>query len=323
MTATIERLDMAPRELRNEGFQTIQALTAEFNRSLVMDMSNIKACIGGIALGSLLLEGGSGEGKTLAALTAAQATGGTFVREQGTADKLPSDYTGGMVYNPGKQEFEFDPGVLLSANFYLADEYNRNSEKGQSGLLEAFGEGQVTVAGVTHKLQDPFTVYATQNLQNENGTNPLPRASLDRYAISIDTTQTDEEQSDVLDLYLDSTYETQQVVDLSAIRGLRKAIKTIEIPKEYRQAIMRTVKGISEHPMLDKDDSIVKGRAKLRVADLARFHALSRGKQNVDLQDIWFASQFVFPHRIVTNFRAEKAGIKPMHIVQEVIQKVR
>lgn len=323
MTTTTERMNQTPQELRTDGFQTIQALTAEMNRSIVMNMDSTLAAVGGVALGGALLEGGSGEGKTLLALSMAKAAGGTFVREQGTADKLPSDFLGNLVYHQGKQDFVFRPGPVFDANVLLADEFNRNSEKAQTGFLELFGERQITIAGVTYQVKDPFTVFATQNLQNEYGTNPLPRATLDRFPISIDTAQTEDEQADVLDFFLDNKYETQQVVEATAISGLRKAIKTVEIAKEYRQAIMTITKEVANHPKLDSADSIVKGRAKLRVADLARFHALSRGKEvaNVNLADIYFASQFVFPHRIVPTFDAVNENIKPIDIVQESLKK--
>ena len=137
-----------------------------------------------ICQGHMLVEDVPGVGKTMLARSLARSTGCTFRRIQFTPDLLPSDITGVSIYNQKTQDFEFKDGPIIS-QLVLADEINRATPKTQSALLEAMEEGQVTIEGVTHELPRPFTVMATQNPIEYEGTFPLPEAQLDRFILRI------------------------------------------------------------------------------------------------------------------------------------------
>ncbi|MCS7061026.1 MAG: AAA family ATPase, partial [Anaerolineae bacterium] len=134
--------------------------------------------------GHLLIEDVPGVGKTMLAKALAKSIGGIFKRIQFTPDMLPADVTGTSIYNQKTGEFEFRPGPIM-AQIVLADEINRATPKTQAALLEAMEERQVTVDGVTHTLQAPFLVLATQNPIEYEGTFPLPEAQLDRFLMRI------------------------------------------------------------------------------------------------------------------------------------------
>ena len=137
-----------------------------------------------IAEGHIIIEDVPGVGKTMLAKSIAASIGCSFRRIQFTPDLLPSDVTGISIYNQNKAEFEFRQGPLMS-QLVLADEINRATPKTQSALLEAMEESQVTVDGVTHALERPFLVMATQNPIEYEGTFPLPESQLDRFLLRI------------------------------------------------------------------------------------------------------------------------------------------
>ena len=137
-----------------------------------------------IAQGHILVEDVPGVGKTMLAKSLSTSVGCSFKRIQFTPDLLPSDVSGISVYDQRTGEFQFRPGPIMS-QFVLADEINRATPKTQSALLEAMEELQVTVDGVTHHLQHPFIVIATQNPIEYEGTFPLPEAQLDRFLMRI------------------------------------------------------------------------------------------------------------------------------------------
>jgi MoxR-like ATPase len=134
--------------------------------------------------GHVLIEDVPGTGKTMLARAVAISTGLEFKRLQCTPDLLPSDVTGVSIFNQRDRRFEFRPGPAFS-NLLLADEINRATPRTQSALLEAMGEGQVTVDGVTYPLTKPFMVLATQNPIEFEGTFPLPEAQMDRFLLRL------------------------------------------------------------------------------------------------------------------------------------------
>src|SRR6202035_877454 len=138
-----------------------------------------------VAGGHVLLQDLPGTGKTMLARALATSVGGTFRRIQCTPDLLPSDITGSSIFNQKDLSFEFIPGPIF-ANVVLADEVNRATPRTQSALLEAMGEGQVTVEGATRTLERPFFVIATQNPSEFHGTYPLPESQLDRFILSAE-----------------------------------------------------------------------------------------------------------------------------------------
>ncbi len=162
-----------------------QRILRESERALVGLEREVRlALVGVLAGGHVLLEGPPGVAKTLLARTLAQACGGSFARIQFTPDLMPADVTGTSVFHPLAGEFRFRPGPLF-AHLVLCDEINRASAKTQSALLEAMQEGAVTVDGERHPLPAPFTVFATMNPIEHEGTYPLPEAQLDRFLFKV------------------------------------------------------------------------------------------------------------------------------------------
>ncbi|MCA9901587.1 MAG: MoxR family ATPase [Ardenticatenaceae bacterium] len=175
--------------------------------------------------GHTLLEDVPGVGKTMLARAFAVSLGIQFKRLQCTPDLLPNDVTGVSIFDQQKQGFTFVPGPVFS-NILLADEINRATPRTQSALLEAMGERQVTVDGVTHELERPFFVLATQNPVEYEGTFPLPEAQLDRFFMKLSLG------------YLDEASESQMLLNLGRahpIESLTQVVDGHELPKLARQ----------------------------------------------------------------------------------------
>lgn len=175
--------------------------------------------------GHTLLEDVPGVGKTMLARAFAMSLGIQFKRLQCTPDLLPNDVTGVSIFDQQKQGFTFVPGPVFT-NILLADEINRATPRTQSALLEAMGERQVTVDGVTHELERPFFVLATQNPVEYEGTFPLPEAQLDRFFMKLSLG------------YLDEASESQMLLNLGRahpIEGLQQVVDGHELPKLARQ----------------------------------------------------------------------------------------
>ena len=162
-----------------------QALVENIKKVIIGKPSAIEmAIVSLLCEGHALIEDVPGVGKTMLARSVAKSIGCSFRRIQFTPDLLPSDITGVSIYNQKAEAFEYKKGPIIS-QIVLADEINRATPKTQSALLEAMDERQVTVEGVTHELPRPFTVMATQNPIEYEGTFPLPEAQLDRFLITI------------------------------------------------------------------------------------------------------------------------------------------
>src|SRR4051812_29117361 len=165
--------------------ETLERLTESVRSAAVIDADKLTLILAALlAQGHVLLEDVPGIGKTLVAKALAKSIDGTFKRIQCAPDLLPSDITGGAIYNQREQQFEFVPGPIF-ANVLLVDEINRASPRTQSSLLEAMAERQVTSDGVTRRLERPFFLMATQNPVEMAGTFPLPEAQLDRFLVAI------------------------------------------------------------------------------------------------------------------------------------------
>lgn len=165
--------------------QKIRSLLDQLNTVIVGKKQQVQDCVACLlAGGHLLIEDVPGVGKTTLAHALAHAFGLQFARVQFTADLMPSDLTGVSVYDRGREGFVFHPGPVF-AQVLLADEINRASPKTQSALLEAMEEKQVSIEGRPHPLPKPFFVIATQNPQEQLGTNPLPESQLDRFLMRV------------------------------------------------------------------------------------------------------------------------------------------
>ena len=206
------------------------------------------AVISLLAGGHLLLNDLPGVGKTLLASSIARSIGSTFKRIQFTPDLLPTDITGAAVYNQTKESFQFIPGPVF-ANVVLADEINRTSSRTQSALLEAMGEGQVTVDGQTHVLDRPFWVVATQNEVDPYGTFPLPHAQLDRFLISLSIGYPDDaQQVAILERSEHGDAVAGAVLTPQDVREMQDLVQQVQVARPVKEYVARILTATREQP---------------------------------------------------------------------------
>ncbi|MET0724977.1 MAG: MoxR family ATPase [Leifsonia sp.] len=256
-----------------------------------------------LAEGHLLIEDVPGVGKTMLAKALAKSVDSTVSRIQFTPDLLPSDVTGVSMYNQAERRFEFKPGAVF-ANIVIGDEINRASPKTQSALLECMEERQVTVDGTTYMLSTPFTVVATQNPIEMEGTYALPEAQRDRFMARISMGYPDTENEVSMLTTRDLTSPLEQigaVVDLAQLRAMMSSARSVFAApgvKEYAVALVRATR--------DDRDLRLGGspRATLQLIRAAKAHAALQGRDFVLPDDIDDLAVAVLGHRLVPTSRA-------------------
>jgi len=271
--------------------------------------------------GHILIEDVPGVGKTMLAKSLAVSTGGSFKRIQFTPDLLPSDITGVSVFNQKTSEFEFKKGPILS-QVVLADEINRATPKTQSALLEAMEERQVTVEGVTYPVPRPFTVMATQNPIEYEGTFPLPEAQLDRFLLMITLGYPTLEEELAI---VGNQQQKHPIEGLHAVAGpqdiigIQDAVKSIYVDDLIRQYIVTLIEATRVHPDVALGAS---PRGSLALFRGAQALALIRGRDFALPDDVKDLAVPMLGHRIIVSPSARMRGVKSRDVVKGLIEEV-
>ena len=274
-----------------------------------------------IAQGHILLEDVPGVGKTMLAKSLSVSIGCDFKRIQFTPDLLPSDVAGISVYNQSSGEFQFRPGPIM-AEVVLADEINRATPKTQSALLEAMEELQVTVDGVTHHLQHPFIVMATQNPIEYEGTFPLPEAQLDRFLMRISLGYPDFEEELSVIGQQEQTHpieSLQPVTNPSEIVRLQEAAKEVYVDRAVREYIVTLTESTRDH----RDVALgASPRASLGLFRASRALALVLDRDYVIPDDIKVLAPAVTAHRIILAPSARMRGVRSADLITDLLNSV-
>ncbi|MEV4655403.1 MoxR family ATPase [Micromonospora sp. NPDC049301] len=273
-----------------------------------------------LAGGHVLLEDLPGLGKTLTARSFAQALGLDFRRLQFTPDLLPADVTGSFLYDQRNGDFAFRAGPVFT-NLLLADEINRTPPKTQSALLEAMQEKQVSVEGVTYKLDEPFHVLATANPIEYEGTYPLPEAQLDRFLLRVSFGYPDhDEEWEVLRRRMGRRREEadiKPVVDAATLRAMQAALEDVVVEDSIGRYIVALTAATREHP------SVLVGaspRGSLALLLLARVRAVFGGRDYVVPEDVKEVAAPALAHRITLRPEMWLRRVDPAFVVGEVLE---
>jgi MoxR-like ATPase len=335
---TVEQSNSAP-DIAAQ-LQSLQAdlrqLVDEVQRVIVGQDAVIRGVITCLLAGGHgLLEGVPGLGKTLLIRTIAEAVSMSFNRIQFTPDMMPADILGTSVLLEGEdgsvgRQLKYQPGPIF-ANIVLADEINRATPKTQSALLEAMAEHQVTAAGQTRKLPEPFFVLATQNPLEQEGTYPLPEAQLDRFLFKINVEFPGEEE---LISILDRTTGSKSQMIKPVMSGerlieLQQLIRAMPVTPSLTRYVVRVLR--ATHP---DDKQATEGikryvrfggspRGAQAVLLAARVRAALEGRQSPSVEDVKHVVPQALRHRVLLNFEGEAEGVRVDAVLEEVLAKVK
>ena len=285
-----------------------------------------------LARGHCLLVGVPGLAKTLLISTLARVLQLKFSRIQFTPDLMPSDITGTEIIEEdmgtGRKSFKFVRGPVF-ANIVLADEINRTPPKTQAALLQAMQEHEVTAAGETFKLEEPFFVLATQNPIEQEGTYPLPEAQLDRFMFNlwVNYPSLEEEKQIVKTTTSGREASLKIVLDAARIMQLQKLVREVPVADnviDFAVNLARQTRpNESSAPKFIKD-WITWGagpRASQYLVLGAKTRAILDGRPTPDIDDVRAMATPVLRHRLVTNFNADAEGVNVVKIVERLLEE--
>ena len=295
----------------------------EVERAVVGKRESLElVLLGFLADGHVLLEDYPGLAKTLAARSFARVLSMRFARIQFTPDLMPSDVTGSSIWNQRDADFEFRPGPIFT-NLLLADEINRAPPKTQAALLEAMQERQATIEGITHRLELPFLVVATQNPIEYEGTYPLPEAQLDRFLLrTAFGYPARDDEVDVLTRRIERAsdeVELRAVLDRETLLSMQEAVERVHVAESVREYCVDLV--VATRTSL----SVAVGaspRGSLALLKLARCRAALHGRDYVLPDDVKAVAVPALAHRLVLRPELWVQRVTAEDVVSEVLETV-
>jgi len=281
-----------------------------------------------LAQGHLLVEGVPGLAKTLTVKTLARTIRGSFKRIQFTPDLVPADLVGTRIYNQKTGDFTTSLGPVFT-NLLLADEINRAPAKVQSALLEVMQERQVTIAGESHPVPEPFLVMATQNPIETEGTYPLPEAQVDRFMMKVLVGYpTEEEEFVIVDRVTGVPNNVDSMATPEQLIALQRQCRSGYVDPSLKQYAVRLA-AATRDPDRYGVTSVAKyltfgasPRASINLIEGARALAFLRGRAYVLPEDVKDLVPDVFRHRLVLTYEALAEGITPDHLIRRVMQQI-
>lgn len=277
-----------------------------------------------LANGHVLLEGVPGVAKTLLARLVVRLIKADFSRIQFTPDLMPSDVLGTTVFNMKTNDFDFHQGPVF-ADLVLVDEINRAPAKTQAALFEVMEERQVSIDGTTHQMGELYTILATQNPVEQEGTYKLPEAQLDRFLMKITMGYPSlEEEVDILERHhanasLVKLESLAPVLTKEELLSLRRLIEHVFVDRTLLQYIALIVQQTRTSKAVYLGAS---PRASVAMMQASKAYALLQGRDFVTPEDIKFVAPYVLQHRLILTAEAEMEGYSPVKVTQRLIDKV-
>ena len=281
-----------------------------------------------LAQAHLLVEGVPGLAKTLTVKTLARTIRGSFKRIQFTPDLVPADLVGTRIYNQKTGEFTTSLGPVFT-NLLLADEINRAPAKVQSALLEVMQERQVTIAGESHRVTEPFLVMATQNPIETEGTYPLPEAQVDRFMMKVLVGYpTEEEEFVIVDRVTGTPNDVVPLATTEQLSALQCECQRVYVDPALKQYAVRLASATRDPDRLGVGEVAkyvsfgVSPRASINLIEGARALAFLRGRTYVLSEDVTDLVLDVFRHRLVLTYEALADGMTPDHLIRRIMEHV-
>lgn len=320
----MEETNFTPRTDLTELKESVDRVRTEVKKIIVGQENVIDLMIAAVlADGHVLIEGVPGIAKTLLAKIIAKTISADFSRIQFTPDLMPSDILGTSVFNIKTSEFEFNRGPIFS-NIILIDEINRAPAKTQSALFESMEERQVTIDGKTYKMESPFTVFATQNPIEHEGTYKLPEAQLDRFLfkVQMDYPLEHQEVKILLDLHsrknINDLNLIQPVFTRDKLQQLREKVRTAHLDEKVAGYITRVVNKTRNNSDLYLGGS---PRASISIMIGAKAVAAMNGRDFVTPDDVKMVVYPALRHRIILTPEKEMEGKTPDDIIKTILER--